>query len=357
MCTDLEKRKRIEELDRIEEMRTGVKRDPALNKLLELDGLDAALKIRLKKKLDIFNPEKLRYNRRKFFYKRSKKQPKSVQFLWRDHKFCNKRWARKKAGRANFKARKKKRRKKTWLRWWQKRKKYKIQNSKYPLRRLRLYNKWRPHPRFKKLNRIKFYFKKSLGLIFSEKEKVIERMSKKIFKKKKKVTKFIKKFDCRLDNTLYKSTFGSLRMCRQWVNKGYVLVNNKTKQKPNFFIKENDIISISEKGMPVITYNIVKRFEKTFWRIDVRKGYRVNKPKGFNRKKFRKYTRFKFSRIPWSRFFLYFNNYPKYLITNFKTLNIKLIKGNPNLENLNLKKIKSSNKIAQTVLGYFGDKS
>ena len=85
-------------------------------------------------------------------------------------------------------------------------------------------------------------------------------------------------------------------------------------------------------------------------------GYKVDKPKGFNRKQFRRYKRFKYSRTPWSRFFLYFNNYPKHFITNFTTLNIKLITEISNLRNPNLKKIQGSNKAAQIILSYYGDK-
>ncbi|QTQ10776.1 30S ribosomal protein S4 [Treponema parvum] len=61
--------------------------------------------------------------------------------------------------------------------------------------------------------------------------------------------------ECRLDNLVYRIGFAnSIRMARQVVNHGHVLVNGKKVDIPSYLVKEGDVISLREKSQKIETF-------------------------------------------------------------------------------------------------------
>ena len=59
----------------------------------------------------------------------------------------------------------------------------------------------------------------------------------------------------RLDNLVYRIGFAnSIRMARQIVNHGHVLVNGQKVDIPSYLIKEGDVISLREKSQKIDTF-------------------------------------------------------------------------------------------------------
>ncbi|ABR49153.1 RNA-binding S4 domain protein [Alkaliphilus metalliredigens QYMF] len=59
----------------------------------------------------------------------------------------------------------------------------------------------------------------------------------------------IKKLECRLDNLVYRTGFGSsIRQARQMVVHGHILVNGKKVDRPSFAVSVGDDISLREKS-------------------------------------------------------------------------------------------------------------
>ena len=57
----------------------------------------------------------------------------------------------------------------------------------------------------------------------------------------------IKKLECRLDNLVYRSGFGSsIRQARQMVVHGHIIVNGKKVDRPSYAISVGDVITLKE---------------------------------------------------------------------------------------------------------------
>lgn len=68
---------------------------------------------------------------------------------------------------------------------------------------------------------------------------------------------FLKQFENRLDNILYKSKFSlSLRNARQLILHGKVFVNNKSIRIPSYIVKQGDLIKIDPKYSFLIEENL-----------------------------------------------------------------------------------------------------
>lgn len=79
---------------------------------------------------------------------------------------------------------------------------------------------------------------------------------------------FLKQFENRLDNILYKSKFSiSLRNAKQLIVHGKVLVNNEFMRIPSYLVKQGDLISITPQDYFLIERNIQSA---NFWTIPPR---------------------------------------------------------------------------------------
>lgn len=62
----------------------------------------------------------------------------------------------------------------------------------------------------------------------------------------------IKILECRLDNIVYRIGFAnSIRLARQLVSHGHILVNGKKVDRPSYEVKANDIITLKEKSRKI----------------------------------------------------------------------------------------------------------
>jgi small subunit ribosomal protein S4 len=121
------------------------------------------------------------------------------------------------------------------------------------------------------------------GLQLREKQKVkrlygmMERQFRRFFKIAKKWrgntgNKFLQFLECRLDNTVYRAGLAPTRaLTRQMVSHGHVFVNGKKVNIPSYLVQENQVITLSAKGLeiPAVkkmlddkTFNIPKWLER-----------------------------------------------------------------------------------------------
>jgi len=62
----------------------------------------------------------------------------------------------------------------------------------------------------------------------------------------------IKRLECRLDNLVYRTGIASsIRQSRQMVVHGHILVNGKKVDRPSYFVKMDDVISLREKSRSI----------------------------------------------------------------------------------------------------------
>lgn len=67
--------------------------------------------------------------------------------------------------------------------------------------------------------------------------------------KEKTADAFFKTLECRLDNVVYRIGFGnSIRLSRQLVNHGHILVNGNRVDIPSYIVSEGDVITLRERS-------------------------------------------------------------------------------------------------------------
>ena len=100
----------------------------------------------------------------------------------------------------------------------------------------------------------------SYGIIPSKKLRKLTRKAERI--QGNSILYFTQNLECRLDNIVYRVCFGrSIFECRQLVNHGHVLVNNKKVNIPSYIVKKNDSIQIKKSSLKLIKDRISKRID------------------------------------------------------------------------------------------------
>jgi len=110
-------------------------------------------------------------------------------------------------------------------------------------------------PAFRKKHKVSDY-----GMQLNEKQKVksyygiFEKQLRNYYAEASKSTMrtgdaLLTKLECRLDNLVYRIGFGnSIRLSRQLVSHGHILVNGKKVDIPSYICKAGDVVSMKEKS-------------------------------------------------------------------------------------------------------------
>lgn len=132
-------------------------------------------------------------------------------------------------------------------------------------------------PAFNKRKKVSEY-----GLQLTEKQKVkayygiFEKQMGRYFRmaersKEKTGNALLQSLECRLDNLVYRIGFAnSIRMARQLVSHGHVLVNGQRVNIPSFSVKVGSVVSLSEKSRKIEVFrsNFLERNGFTLPYID-----------------------------------------------------------------------------------------
>jgi ribosomal protein S4 len=185
----------------------------------------------------------------------------------------------------------------------------------------RLHAPWR-QARYKlKANKLRlFNHLKAFQLYYQVRKKPCKRLVRSLKNKKTRLGKFIRQFETRLDVVLYRLGWApDLKTARRWVLSEWVSVNAVVKKNPAYVLNHNDKISLCRKKVAYVGNLIRNRHRRLFWRVKTRRSTQWTKPRGFDRYRFRTYKKSK-RRQAWSKFFLYFANYPQSFTVNYNTL-------------------------------------